>query len=387
MREVLNNVRVLDLTRLLPGDYCTMLLSDFGADIIKIEEPTKGDYIRDIPPFTNGYSVLHVSVNRNKKSMTLNLKSRKGVTIFNRLARDSDVIVEGFRPGVVKRLGIDYRSVRRIKPDIIYCSITGYGQTGPYRKLVGHDINYCSIGGLLGLSLQKPPSLIGTQIADLVGGGIFAATAILLALISRNRTGKGQYIDTSMVDGIVSLCSPHLLSKLIETEDSAHSMLSGDFPCYNVYKTRDDQYFSIGAVEDKFWRNLCTQIGKQDFAKHQWTADKKRSEIFTYLSSALAQKTRKQLFHQLSQHDISVGPVYTSKEVFGDPQINHRKLLLRTKHRKATLNHVRNPMRLSLTPARIKRAPPTLGQHTNQILAAIGYTKRDIQRFRDKKIL
>lgn len=207
MSLLLEGVRVLDLTWLLPGPFCTMILADLGAEVVKVEEPKSGDYLRFQNPLIKKESVFFLNLNRNKKSLCLNMKSPTGRDIFKTLSKKFDVIVEGFRPGVMERLGVGYEEVKKINPKIIYCSITGYGQDGPYKYRVGHDINYIGFGGILGITGMKggSPVIPGVQIADLAGGGLYPVIGILAALFSRGRTGKGQYIDVSMLDGIVSL--------------------------------------------------------------------------------------------------------------------------------------------------------------------------------------
>ena len=252
----LDGVKVLDLTRMVPGPFCTMILADFGADVIMIEQPGG-------PALGQRRKNFHID--RNKKSIILNLKDRQAKDILYRLASDADILVEGFRPGTVEKLGIDYKHLEKINPGLIYCSISGYGQTGPYSSRVGHDINYMALSGILSLTGKRneTPIIPGTQVADVAGGSLMATIAILVALHHREKTGQGQYIDISMVDGALSL-GPISFWEYFSTgkapEREGHRYL-GAVPCYNVYETKDGKYVSIGAVETTFWVTFCRMGG------------------------------------------------------------------------------------------------------------------------------
>ncbi|GAA0481811.1 hypothetical protein GCM10008986_03180 [Salinibacillus aidingensis] len=242
----LKSIRVLDLTRLLPGPYCTMLLADFGAEVIKVEDPMMGDYARAYEPKIDEKSAFFHSLNRNKKSICLNLKSPEEKQYFLRLVEETDIVVESFRPGVMEKLGLDYQTLRDINPGLIYCSITGYGQTGPYRDKPGHDINYISYAGLLNLMGERDgkPVVPAAQIADIGGGALPAAIGILLALIERGKSGRGQFVDISMLDGVLSwlqILLPGYLTNHIEPERGKQT-LSGALACYEVYQTKDDRW-------------------------------------------------------------------------------------------------------------------------------------------------
>jgi len=280
MMEALHGVKVLDLTRLLPGNFCTLLLADYGAEILKIEDTDRGDYGRWYPPRVKEQSALFIGLNRNKRSMKLNLKTDKGRGIFMQLVETSDVIVESFRPGVVDRLGIGYDAVRKVNQEIIYCSISGFGQDGPYRDKVGHDINYIGIGGILGITGQRggSPVVPGTQVADIGAGGMMAVIGVLVALVHRQNTGKGQYIDISMLDGIVSWLSLSASKYFVDGEIPCREgmMLNGQYPCYRVYKTKDGKYLTIGALEKRFWENLCRALEREDLIPQQYATGPKR---------------------------------------------------------------------------------------------------------------
>jgi len=384
----LTGIKILDLTWLLPY---TTILADFGAEVIKIEEPTKGDYSRQMPPLIGGESAYFLNVHRNKKSMTLNLKTEKGREIFYKLASTADVIVESFRPQVKKRLSIDYETVRNVNPRIIYCSISGYGQSGPYADLAGHDINYISIAGVLGLTGQYggPPIIPGVQIADIMGC-MLATISILIALIERERTGEGQYVDISLTDG--ALFSLTLYTSIFFAEGKSPErggiLQTGYYPCYNIYETRDGKYISIGCVEERFWKNLCRALGREDFIEHQLASGRKREEIFSTLREIFKTKSRDEWFKELAKADVCVAPVYSLDEVFKDPQILHRKMVEEIEHPKAGKIKVLGiPIKLSRTPGSIREPAPSLGQHTREILKSLGYNDEEIERFRKEGII
>ena len=384
----LEGIRVLDLTWLLPY---TTILADFGAEVIKVEEPTRGDYSRWMPPLIKGQGAYFLSVHRNKKSITLNLKTEKGKEIFYKLAEKSDVVIESFRPGVTKRLGVDYETIKKINPKIVYCSVSGYGQDGPYKDLPGHDINYIAIGGILGLTGQYggPPIIPGIQIADLAGGCMLATISILIALIAREKTGEGQYIDVSMTDGAVSLLTHTSALYFAEGKppERGGTNLTGYFPCYNVYEAKDGKYISIGCLEERFWRNLCKAIGKEEFAEHQWDTNK-REEIFSALKKIFKTKTRDEWFKELSKMDVCVGPVYSLDEVFQDPQITHRKMAVEIEH--PTIGKIKIlgiPIKFSETPGKIRTPAPGFGEHTEEILKMLGYNQKEIEEFKKSEII
>lgn len=387
----LEELRIIDLSRLLPGPYCTMLLADLGAEVIKIEEPKLGDYIRRIPPYIGTESALFLSVNRNKKGMTLNLKSEKGREVFYKLAERSDVILESFRPGVTERLGVHYEKIKEINPKIIYCSISGYGKDGPYRDWVGHDVNYTGFGGILGITGERngPPVVPGVQIADLAGG-MFAAISILTALITRGKTSKGQYIDVSMLDGCVSWLTIHAATYFARGKPPKRGemLLSGGFPCYGIYETKDGKYITLGVLEDWFWRNLCKALGEEDIVDDQFATGDRREDIRSLFKSIFRTKNRDEWVRILNSAGVPCGPVYSMDEVFSDPQVLHRKMLVEIGHPTAgKIKQIGIPMKFSDTPGEIKSPPPLFGQHTEEILQWLGYTKVEIEGMRKSEII
>lgn len=390
--EPLKGLKVVDLTRLLPGAFCTLLLADMGADVIKVEEPTRGDYMRELPPKIDGESALFLAVNRNKKSITLNLKAERGREAFLRLAKTADVVVEGFRPGVAKRLGVDYESVRKVNESVIYCSITGYGQSGPYRGMPGHDINYAALAGALSLTGMRggPPVILGVQVADL-SGALFAALSILAALHHREKTGEGQYIDVSMTDCVISLLSMLIGAYFAEGKPPkrGETLLLGGLPCYNVYETGDGGYIAVGAPEERFWRKLCRALNlPREFEEWQYADGDARERIFSALREKFLTKGRDEWVEILCRADVPCAPVYTLDEVFVDPHIKARGLLVEVPHpRVGRVKQVRFPVNFSLTPTSIRSPPPLLGQHTEEILSSLGYTKEEIEEMRRNGVI
>jgi len=370
--ELLKGIRVLDLTRLLPGPYATLLLADLGAEVIKIEEPGRGDPVRSLPPFVGGESARFLALNRGKKSLTLDLKPEKGREIFLKLARTADIVIEGFRPGVVKRLGIDYEQIKRISPEIIYCSLSGYGQSGPYREHVGHDINYVARAGLLSLTGSDRPVIPGVPVADL-SGAMFAAFSIISALFARERTKMGCYLDVSLTDAVISWLSLHLAETLVTGQPVRpnEQVLTGAFPCYALYETKDGRWLAIGALEEKFWRRLCEALDVPQFIPYQF-AGEEREEIFEKLREVFRSKTLSEWLDELYPTEIPIAPVLDLMEVVEDPHLRQRGLLERPGA--AFPVGIRGVRRREDLPA------PRLGEHTREILGGLGLSEAEIDQ-------
>jgi len=389
--RTLDGLRVVDLTRLLPGGYCTMILGDMGAEIIKVEEPSLGDYIRWVPPLIKGQSVSHLMLNRNKKSMKLNLKSERGKEVFYKLVERSDVVIECFRPRVVKRLGVDYESVIKVNQRIVYCSMSGYGQDGPYRDLPGHDVNYIGYGGVLGITGQSrdTPVIPGVQIADLTTG-LMTVNAILGALLAREKIGRGQYIDMSFLDVVASLI---VLPAAFYVGDGrppkrGEWLLNGGFPCYSVYEAKDGKYVTIGCLEEEFWANFCRALNVADFIKYQYTTDDaKLKEMFQTIKKIFKRRTLKEWVKLLSKEDVPCGPVYDMDEVFKDPQILYRKMVVEVDYPGVgRIKQLGAPMKFSETPCAIRSPPPSFGEHTEEILKWLGYAEAEILKMQQEGV-
>ncbi|MDQ4057985.1 MAG: CoA transferase, partial [Actinomycetota bacterium] len=267
MTGPLEEVKVLDLTRLLPGGYATLLMADLGADVVKVEEPDRGDYIRWSPPMVGDHSAAHIALNRNKRSVTINLKSDEGRGVLLDLAEHFDVLIESFRPGVMERLGLDYDALRTRNTGLVYCAISGYGRDGPRAETAGHDVNYIGFGGLLSIvgGEGQRPVIPGVQIGDLAGGGMAAVIAVLAALVRRATSGEGDYCDISMMDGAMSWLSIHAAEFFATGSVPQRELmtLSGAFPCYRVYRAADG-WLTVGALEPQFWTGLCDALERPD---------------------------------------------------------------------------------------------------------------------------
>lgn len=368
----LQSIRVLDLSRLLPGPFCTMLLADFGAEVIKIEAPELGDYARHYEPKIDENSVMFHSLNRNKKSVTLDLKTDEGKDQFLQMVGKADVVVESFRPGVMKRLGLDFPVLEKINPRLIYCAISGYGQTGPYAEMPGHDINYISYAGLLELMGEKDgkPIVPAVQVADLAGGAYPAVTGILLALLEREKSGKGQFIDISMMDGVISLLQSTLPNYLMKNIPSkrGEQMLSGGLACYEVYQTKDGRWLAVGALEMKFWRIFCQKLGKPEWIPLLNEPDEVQYKLTHDIQTVMYTKTLAEWMDIFEDAEACVSPVLTFAELVNHPQVQVRRMFETIEQDGIPVKHIGIPIKLSRTPGKIRTAAPKLGEHTEYYL-------------------
>ncbi|MQB01104.1 MAG: CoA transferase [Actinobacteria bacterium] len=387
MTGPLEGVGVLDLSRLLPGGYATLLLADMGADVVKIEEPGKGDYIRWSPPMAGEFSASHVALNRNKRSMTLNLKSEDGRGVLLRLVAEADVLVESFRPGVMERLGVGYGLLRERNPRLVYAAISGYGQDGPRSHEAGHDQNYLAHAGALGIMGEESrrPTIPGLQIGDLAGGGMNAVIAVLAALYRRERTGTGDFCDVSMMDGIVSWLSIHAGAYNVTKADPERERmpLSGLYPCYRIYPAADG-WLSVGALEPQFWAALVEAIDRPDLEGDAFAGGERRDEVIAELSDLFSTRTRAEWLQAFAGRDVCVAPVNGFGEALADRQVRHRDMAFEVELPDGgAWTHVGNPIRLTGAPGDARRLPPPgLGQHTDEILHAAGFDAGEIARLR-----
>jgi crotonobetainyl-CoA:carnitine CoA-transferase CaiB-like acyl-CoA transferase len=388
----LSGIKLLDLTKLAPGPHCTMILGDLGADIIRVEEPGEPTGRRAAQAGTGQVKAPRPSyaptnaVARNKRSIGLNLKSETGREIFLRLARDADVVVEEFRPGVAKRLGIDYEALARINPRLIYCAVTGFGQTGPYRDLVGHDLNYIAQGGALGLIGRKDqmPAIPLNLLADYAGGGMHAAIGVLAALVARNQTGRGQYVDIAMLDGVMLLLAQALSTYFGNNRVPERGTQPGDggAPFYNMYETSDGKIITIASMEPWFYANLCRALDCEQYIGGQYDRSK-WGDMFEHFARTFKTRTRDEWWQILTRADICVGRMLTLDELENDPQIRARNMIVEVETPSGeTVKQVGISVKLSDTPGSIRSLAPTLGQHTDAILADLGYTPQDVARWR-----
>ena len=381
----LAGVRVLDLTRLLPGPMCTLHLADLGADVIKIEDTGGGDYARGLvtgsgaPP--RGMTAWYRAINRNKRSLAVDLKTPEGHAAFMALARDADVVVEGFRPGVVRALGVDDAAVRALNPRIVYCSVSGYGQTGPRAPAAGHDINYLGYAGVLHATGERggAPALANLQIADLLGGAATAAIGILGALFGAQRSGRGRYVDVAMSDAVLA----HQILALGALEDDGgvgargDDLLTGGVPCYGVYETRDGGWLAVGALEAKFWRALCATLERPDLVAGQLATGVEGARVREALAATFAQRTRGEWCERFANVDCCVTPVLTFAEALADPQFAARGMIV---HRPDGSRQYAPPFTLVPPAFAVTRDAPRQGEHTREVLREAGYADDAIER-------
>ncbi|MGH2694745.1 MAG: CaiB/BaiF CoA transferase family protein, partial [Actinomycetota bacterium] len=379
----LSGIRVLDLTRLLPGGYATLLMADLGADVIKIEEPGRGDYIRWTPPMVGEHSSGHLALNRNKRSMTLNLKSDEGRDLFVRLAEGADVVIESFRPGVMARLGVGYESLRAHNRRLVYCAISGYGQDGPRSQAAGHDLNYIGYAGVLSMTGEERPAIPGVQIGDLAGGGMAAVISILAALFRRAETEEGDYCDVSMTDGVISWLSIHAAAYVATGEPprGGRAPLCGLYPCYRVYPAADG-WITVGALEPQFWASLCNALERPDLTEDAYATGSRRDEVVAELDDLFSKKTRDEWMQHLEGLDVCVGPVNDLAETLSDPQARARGMVVAAEiPGVGEWTQIGNPIRLSGAPGDVAaRSAPSMGEHTEEVLSEIGVGPEEIAK-------
>ncbi len=381
--QALPGLKILDASRLLPAALCTQMLADLGAEVLKVEEPGRGDYQRTFPPMGKVDSGTFLLCNRNKQSITLNLKSEQGKAIFKKLAAEADVVVEGFRPGVMKRLGLDYETLKEINPRLIYCAVSGFGQDGPYKMVAGHDLNYMGIIGALPLfgMAGGPPMVPGLLTADIGGGSLMAAYGILAALLARQVTGAGQMVDVSMMDGAMSFIAYHASEPMFGDCDprGGEYRNTGGAPCYSIFRCRDGNYVTLGALEEHFWARFCDVAGVPELKDDQFPDGEARSRQFEQLDHLFEQRTRAEWVDLFFQHDIPGGPVNTMREAFEDPHVKAREMVMHVDHPvEGRIPQLGFPVKFSGTPGRITSPPPSLGQHTGAVLERLGYTQQQI---------
>lgn len=371
MKLPLEDIRVLDLSRLLPGAFCTQLFADFGAEVIKIEEPEKGDYERWYEPKQGEYSAIFNSLNRNKKSITLNLKNDVDRETFIELVKTADILIESFRPGVMDRLGVGYEKLKQVNPSLIYCAITGFGQTGPYRHIAAHDINYISYAGLMNFqstdeNIPMPPA---TQIADIGGGSLMAAVGTLIAFIHQGKTGKGQFVDISMTDGVVSWLQTLIPNYLAgENVDKHNNPFTGGKASYYVYETSDSRYLAVGAPEPRFWKDFCEGIGRTDFVALLHGDSSTQEMLKNEIQKIIKEKSLHEWLRIFKDSDSCVSPVLTFDELVNDPQVIDRKMIIEVEDEQlGKVKQIGFPIKLSDTPGQVRTLAPRLGEHNEEI--------------------
>jgi len=380
----LTGIRVLDLTRLLPGAFCTMLLADMGADVVKVEDPDRGDYMRWTPPLVDGQSVLFNALNRNKRSLALNLKATNGRDLLLRLAEQADVLVEGNRPGVMKRLGLGWDVLHARNARLVMCSITGYGQDGPFAARAGHDLNYMATAGGLGLNGEKggPPIPLSVQVADIGGGGLQPAVAILGALVAVQRGAEGRWLDVSMTDGAVSgLAMAFAARGGGEEVARGDQRLAGRHACYRVYACKGGGFYSVGALEPKFWAALCIAVGRPDLVGVQFAEGTEGQQVHREMEEVFASRTRSEWEQALAGLDACCEPVLDLDEVSSHPQVVARRLIQTRK------SGVEVSPAVLLRDDWRRRDAPGLGEHSAEVLAGIGVEGQDLEALRRQGVI
>ncbi len=357
-----------------------MLLADLGMDVVVVAAPTD--------PLGAGIPLL----GRNKRSVTLNLKAPEGREVFHRLAREADVVLEGGRPGGARKLGIDWETLHALNPRLVYCSISGYGQDGPYRDRVGHDVNYLGFAGVLDTTGVRggPPVIPGVQIADIGGGALMAVAGILGALLAREQTGEGQYVDVAMMDGALAWQVVNAFNFLAQgtPQRRGETMLTGEHPCYALYETKDGRWVTVGALEPHFWRNLCRELGLPDLIEQQFASGAAGEDAFRRVRAKFKEKTMAEWVALLADKDICFGPVATVSEAMDDPHVRHRAMVVEQVDRQGVARRtLGNPLKLSATPPTLRTPPAEFGAHTDEVLAALGYTAGDVAALRERGIV
>jgi crotonobetainyl-CoA:carnitine CoA-transferase CaiB-like acyl-CoA transferase len=368
-----------------------MLLADLGAEVIKVEEPGRGDYIRWWPPLVGNSSGFHVVLNRNKRSLTLNLKADGGKEVFMELVKKADVVLESFRPGVMDKLGIGYSTLEKINPRLVFCSISGYGGDGPMKLKAGHDINYQARSGVLSYSGRGEPTLPGVQIGDLGGGALLAAFGILAALLARDRTGQGQAVDISMTDGSL-LWNCLRWGRYIgdgQVPTPADDMLNHGFACYNIYKTKDGRYMSLGALEPQFWKAFCERVEKPEWIELPYfEPGSHQEELKRDLENLFEGKTQSEWVAVLDSADCCCEPVLNLAEVMDDTQLLARQMVVDLAHESwGAYKQMGIAVKLSKNPGRIRTHAPDLGEHTDEILMENGFAADKLAELRKAKVI
>lgn len=389
--HALEGIKVLDLSRLAPGPFATMIMGDLGADVLMIEAPAgaTSEIHRPWADADPGREDAFDPLRRNKRSMVLNLKSDEGRAVLHKLVAEYDVLIEGFRPGVIKRLGCDYETLSKINPGIILCSLSGFGQDGPYSEHVGHDINYVSIGGMLGFIgwPGTPPAIPGNIVADFAGGGLHAAMAILAALVARQTTKRGQHVDIAMSDGVMYMLATWVKNVLSGGEPPGRgtNFLNGRLPFYSVYETSDGGWISLGSIETKFWQNLCRATGLEDFIDRQFD-DSAHGAIKDRLTEVFKTKTRTEWFKILNDVEVCAAPVYDLAEALEDPHNKARGMVVEVEHpQHGTIRQVGIGPKFSETPGSVRSLSPEVGEHTQAVLEGLGYSAADISAMQESK--
>ena len=391
----LEGVRVLDLTQIMAGPYCTMMLADMGADVVKVEKPHGGDDTRRMgPPFINGESAAFLGINRNKRSVVVDLRSDRGRELAQKMAKESDVLVQNFRPGSLDRMGLGYEQVKQINPALVYCTISGYGATGPYAQRGGFDLVAQGMSGLMSVTghPDSPPTKIGVPICDL-NAGMFAAIGILTAYINRVRTGEGQHVDTSLLEGGIAYtfwesAMYFATGEVPEPKGSAHRLTAP----YQAFETANG-FVNVGAANQSNWERMCTAIGREELASDpRFVQPKDRmnniDELVATLEETFIQRSSQHWLDAMAAAGVPAGPINDLAQVYADPQVVAREMVVDSEHPVAgPIRNIGIPIKLSETPGRFRRSAPALGEHTDEVLTDLGYDDSDIETLREDGVV
>lgn len=390
----LAGLKILDFSTLLPGPFATLMLADMGAEVLKISSKSKADIVIDYPPFVEGteISVNQAWLGRNKKTISLNLKDTESIEIIKKLIMEYDIIIEQFRPGVMEKLGLDYETLQAVNPKLIYCSLTGYGQTGPLRMKAGHDINYLARSGNMGQAGRKStgPVLTNMQIADVAVGSMNSVIGILAAVHYRNNTGKGQYVDVSMYDGLIpfnSMDGAAFLATGKEPQREGERLNGGCI--YDFYETKDERYLSVGCLEPKFWSNFCLCIGKPEYIECTvWPEN--MAEVKADITSRIKEKSLKEWMEIFKDKDVCVEPVLNLEEaLMKDEHIKARKMVVDVvipESQGKTVKQLGTAIKLSECPIEYKQGGYPIGYHTYEVMEQLGFTEEQIKKMEKKGI-
>lgn len=381
--QALEGIKIIDFSKWLPGQYCGMVLGDFGADVIKVED-VNGDVTRGFTPAKEpGMSYWHLMLNRNKRGITVNLKTPAGREVLLRLLKEADVFLEGFRPGYLKMLGLDYESVNKINPRLIYCSITGFGPEGKYKHMPSHDLNVIGLAGVAAPEDGTDISVPSVQVAAL-GGSLNAISGILMALYARERTGKGQLVNVDLYSSAINAEITAISSVIGCRETGMPSFGRTASHYYSVYKTKDGRYLSIGTIEPKFWQKMCRLIDLPELESRQFDFAHS-AEIKEKLAAAFAGKTQAEWLELIGKEEFCVTPIRTLQEALDSSLTTEQSQMLVTKKEDfGNYTYVKSAAKLSDTPGTIRKRAPYLGEHTQEVLESAGYTKEEIAAMHEK---
>jgi alpha-methylacyl-CoA racemase len=383
----LAGLRILDFTRLLPGPFGGMVLGDLGAEIVRVDSPNLPDLLKVVPPMQGPVSAAHRALNRNKKSIFVDLKNPKGSEVIKKMVANYDIVIEQFRPGVMDRLGVGYETLKKVNPKVIYCSITGYGQDGPYRDRAGHDINYLALSGVMDYTGRKEsgPVPLGIQVADQCSGGLNAVVAILAAVIERENSGEGQYIDISMTDGAIGLGVFYAANFFADgPENKREENLLNGSGYYDFYETKDGEYMSVGSLEPQFYAALCDAFGRDDLKKLHMAMGDKGTFVKDEIKTEFMKKTKAEWTEHFKNFDACVEPVISISEMTEHPNTLARNMVVDVETESGDkLKQIASPYKFSRTPCVYNFAGGIAGAYSSEILLKDGFSEDEVKEFKD----